>query len=149
MIARRGNDILLLLRSGTGYKDGEWGPPSGKVEPGESYTEAAIRELGEETGISVRPGDLRFLHVVERLSASGSPWVGLFLEVDVVGVEPVNREPHKHGAVQFFPRTALPDRTIDYVRHVLDAAQRGESHSEWRFLDAEDEVEIDTSSDRS
>ena len=36
VIARRRDDILLLLRSGTGYKDDGWGPPSGKVEPGET-----------------------------------------------------------------------------------------------------------------
>jgi len=141
VIARRGDDILLLLRSGTGYKDDEWGPPAGKVEPGESYTEAAIRELAEETGLPARPGDLHFLHVVERLSPSGTPWVGLFFEVDVGGVEPVNREPHKHGALQFFPTSALPDRTIDYVRHVLAGARRGDRYSEWRYPDAENDVD--------
>lgn len=136
VIARRGDEILLLLRSGTGYKDGEWGPPSGKVEPGETYTEAAVRELAEETGITMSPGDLHFLHAIERVRASGSNWLGLFFEVDVTGVNPVNQEPHKHSALSFFPTSALPDTTIDYVRHVVHAAPRGEGHSEWRDLDA-------------
>ena len=140
VIARRGDDILLLLRSGTGYKDDEWGPPSGKVEPGETYPEAAVRELAEETGMSVRPSDMRFLHAIERVPTSGSHWVGLFFEVDVASIEPVNREPHKHSALDFFPTSALPDRTVDYVRHVVDAARRGERYSEWRYPDAEDEV---------
>src|SRR5690606_272172 len=60
VLARRRDDVLLLLRSGTGYRDGEWGPPAGKVEPGETYAEAAARELAEETGIRVGPLDLRF-----------------------------------------------------------------------------------------
>jgi 8-oxo-dGTP diphosphatase len=140
VIARREDEILLLLRSGTGYKDGEWGPPSGKVEPGETYTEAAVRELAEETGICVRPCNVSFVHVIERVPASGSPWVGLFVEVDVAGAMPVNREPQKHSALRFFPATALPDRTVDYVRHVVDAVRRGEGHSEWRHPDADNDA---------
>ena len=34
VFVRRGDLLLLLLRDGTGYKDGEWGPPAGKVEVG-------------------------------------------------------------------------------------------------------------------
>ncbi len=136
-MARRQDDVLLLFRSGTGYKDGEWGPPSGKVEPGETYAAAAVRELAEETGIQVSPRDVRFLHVVERVPASGDHWVGLFFEVDVEGANPVNREPDKHSALQWFASSALPDRTVDYVRHVVDAAGRGERYSEWRDADAE------------
>jgi 8-oxo-dGTP diphosphatase len=37
VIVRKGSDVLLMLREGTGYKDGAWGLPSGKVEPGETY----------------------------------------------------------------------------------------------------------------
>jgi len=111
------------------------------VEPGETYTEAAVRELAEETGICVAPRDVRFLHAIERVPASGSHWIGLFFEVDVARVNPVNREPHKHSALQFFPTAALPDRTVDYIRHVVDAARRGEGHSEWRDLDAKDGLE--------
>ena len=129
---------MLLLRSGTGYKDGEWGPPSGKAEPGETYTEAAIRELAEETGIRVGRRDLRLVHAIERIPTSGSHWVGLFFEVDVASAKPVNREPHKHSALDFFPISTPPDRTVDYVRHVVDAVRRGERYSEWRYPEAED-----------
>jgi 8-oxo-dGTP diphosphatase len=122
--------------SGTGYKDGAWGPPSGKVEAGETYTEAAIRELGEETGICVRPCDILFLHAIERVPTSGGHWVGVFFAVDVAGSKPVNREPHKHSALHYFPISALPDRTVDYVRYVIDAVRRGERHSEWRYPEA-------------
>ena len=149
VIARRRDDILLLRRSGTGYKDDEWGPPGGKVEPGETYTEAAVRELAEETGICVAPRDVRFLHAIERVPAAGSHWIGLFFEVDVAGVNPVNREPHKHSALQFFPSSALPDRTVDYIRHVVVAARKGEGHSEWRDLDAEGGLETRLASPRA
>jgi 8-oxo-dGTP diphosphatase len=140
VIARRRDEILLLLRSGTGYKDDEWGPPSGRVEPSETYTQAAIRELAEETGLRVARRDLRFLHAIERVPPSGSHWVGMYFEADVGTAQPVNREPQKHRTLDFFPDSALPDRTVDYVRHVVDAAQRGELYSEWWDSDADAET---------
>ncbi len=140
VVVRRHNDVLLLLRSGTGYRDGEWGPPSGKVELGETYADAAVRELYEETGLLVAPDAIRFLHIVERIPSSGSPWLGVFVEVDLESAigTPVNREPRKHSTLQLFPISELPVGTIDYVRHVLDAVERGEHHSEWRYPASED-----------
>ena len=49
--------VLQLLRS-----DGKgWAVPGGKVEPGEEPTAAAVRELREETGVTVEPASLREL----------------------------------------------------------------------------------------
>jgi 8-oxo-dGTP pyrophosphatase MutT (NUDIX family) len=43
--------LLLQRRSDNGL----WGLPGGSVEPGESVTEAVVREVREETGLDVRP----------------------------------------------------------------------------------------------
>ena len=37
---------------------GEWAIPGGRVELGETMREAAVREIMEETGVSIRPGEL-------------------------------------------------------------------------------------------
>jgi 8-oxo-dGTP pyrophosphatase MutT (NUDIX family) len=44
-----GNTILLEKRRDCGW----WGLPGGKVEPGESLVDAAVREVLEETGLTV------------------------------------------------------------------------------------------------
>ena len=129
MIVRRGDEIAMLLRSGTGYKDNEWGPPSGKIEPGESYLDAAVRELAEECGLEVSRSDLRFMHVVERLE-EGPSWLGIFFE-STPSSPLTNREPHKHAALEWFRTDALPENTIGFIRHVLEAVDRGEHFSEW------------------
>ncbi|MGE6631663.1 HAD-IIA family hydrolase [Bacillus sp. NPDC077027] len=44
------SSVLLLQRA----DNGKWGIPSGHVEPGESIEEAIIREIKEETGLTVK-----------------------------------------------------------------------------------------------
>jgi ADP-ribose pyrophosphatase YjhB (NUDIX family) len=46
-----GEGVLLQRRSDNGL----WGLPGGGVEPGESVSEAVVREVREETGLEVRP----------------------------------------------------------------------------------------------
>jgi 8-oxo-dGTP diphosphatase len=42
---------VLLIRRGTPPRQGEWSLPGGRIEPGERAVDAALRELGEETGV--------------------------------------------------------------------------------------------------
>ena len=42
---------MLLLQRPTGT----WEPPAGRLQPGESFEEGAVRELYEETGMLVSP----------------------------------------------------------------------------------------------
>lgn len=58
LIEREGR--VLLVR-----EDGRWLLPGGEVEPGESHAEALIRELREETGLEISPGDLRAVTEVD------------------------------------------------------------------------------------
>ncbi|HEY3969392.1 MAG TPA: NUDIX domain-containing protein [Planctomycetaceae bacterium] len=50
IVRRDDGQVLLERRSDCGW----WGLPGGRVEPGESITEAAVREVFEETGLTVR-----------------------------------------------------------------------------------------------
>ena len=48
--------ILLTRRPEGAHMGGLWEFPGGKVENGESYSEALVRELNEELGIAVQKG---------------------------------------------------------------------------------------------
>jgi ADP-ribose pyrophosphatase YjhB (NUDIX family) len=47
---------LLLIQRGHAPAQGRWTLPGGRVEPGETPTEAVEREVLEETGLAVRAG---------------------------------------------------------------------------------------------
>jgi len=53
-----GRGRLLLIQRGHEPGAGLWSLPGGRVEPGETDAEALVREMEEETGLTVEPGRL-------------------------------------------------------------------------------------------
>lgn len=48
------DEQVLLIRRGTPPLQGEWSLPGGRIELGEKATDAALRELKEETNVDAR-----------------------------------------------------------------------------------------------
>lgn len=55
------NRVLMLQRNEKkeGHASGKWELPGGRIDPGETPFQAALREWAEETGIKVPPGKLK------------------------------------------------------------------------------------------
>lgn len=71
VIVRDGN-VLLLRRSARDFMGGVYELPSGRVELGEDLADALIREVKEETGLTVTE-ITRYLGSFDYASASGRP----------------------------------------------------------------------------
>ena len=55
----RGGRVLLFRASlASRSADHWWELPGGGIEPGEGYADAAVREIGEETGLEISPGQV-------------------------------------------------------------------------------------------
>ena len=57
-------DRVLLIRKKTGLGKGKINGPGGKLDPGETPVEAAVREVNEELHIRVEPGDCEEMGVL-------------------------------------------------------------------------------------
>lgn len=84
-IIRRQGRVLMVQRGRDPFA-GCWALPGGKVHEGESYTEALVREVGEETGLVVVPE--RLAGVAEEIDTSrGYHFVIIVSFVAVTGGE--------------------------------------------------------------
>lgn len=91
----RDGRVLVGLRRG-GPSTGTWSFAGGKVEPGESAEETALRELEEETGLrAVRPQLLPFSTIDE--VEPGTVFETRFVLLRWNGGEAAEPEPHKCG----------------------------------------------------
>lgn len=132
LVLKRDNQILLLKRQNTGYRDGEYGVVSGHVEAGESYTQATVREAKEEAGIDLDPASLYLVHAQHRKSAhDGSERVDLYFSADEWSGEIKNCEPNKCSELKWFDLDELPENTIPGVKIALEEMRRDQIYSEY------------------
>jgi len=88
-LVRQGNQILLVRRGRPPF-EGYWSLPGGSVELGERVEEAVIREVREETGLSVAVS--RFLGYADGIQHDSTGRVQyhhviLYFEAEVTGGE--------------------------------------------------------------
>ena len=124
------DEVLLQLR-----RDSKtWAPPSGGVEPGETVADTAIREVYEETGISVEP---------ERVVAvlSGRDYCVTYPNGDkmatvttVFRCRPLATEAPRVNDdesldIRYFPRDALPDNMLPRHRRIIALALQNDAET--------------------
>jgi len=113
----RENQILLLRRFNTGYRDGEYSVPAGHLDGNETVMAAATREAVEETGVRIEAGEIAFSSVMHR--NEGDERVDFFVHVRSWQGEPVNAETDKCDELRWTDVNDLPLNTIPYVRQAI------------------------------
>ena len=126
----REEQILLLRRFNTGFRDGEYTVPAGHLDGGETVMQAAIREAREETGVQIMESDMSFSTVMHRIE--GDERVDFFVQVHQWQGEPFNAEPEKCDDILWADLNGLPANTIPYVRRALENHLAGLRFDEYR-----------------
>lgn len=124
------NRVVLLQRSENAkFAQGMWDLPVGKSEPGEPITETAVRELFEETGLTVKPESLKVAHIIHGAWGVEAPngfLTVVFATHEWTG-EPENREPRKHSQVRWVDANTVPDAFVDTTGNALHQYLSGSS----------------------
>lgn len=111
---------ILLVRRGREPGRGLWSVPGGKVEPGESLQEAAVREVREETGLTVSIG--RELWTVDVPTGDGRMYeIHDFAATVVSGTLHAGDDADEAGWFTFeeLPQVPLVDTLFDHLQRAF------------------------------
>ncbi|MFE3206422.1 NUDIX domain-containing protein [Embleya sp. NPDC059237] len=119
---RDDDHVLLIERDWPPYK-GCWALPGGYLDPGESSLLAAVRELGEETGVQLTTVDLR---EIGSWDEPGRDPRGVFVTtayLALVSIDTAIEAGDDARAAAWFPLADLPDLAFDHADIVAAAVR--------------------------
>lgn len=125
-----GDTVLLLRRHNTGFGDGLYSMPGGKVDQGETAKHAIRREISEEVGLDIPQADFNLAHTFHRKGPEHEIIVLVF-KADITNMSaPINKEPEKHDDMQSFNINQLPENMIPAHKQALEYIKKGITYSE-------------------
>lgn len=111
--------ILLVKRKNTGFMDGYYATPGGHVDPHESITAAAVRELKEETDLETTESDLKLFRILQDENEGSRNYITFrFITTKWSGTPKIG-EPDKSADVGFFD-IKKPPKLSPYVKRDLE-----------------------------
>ena len=131
-LRNNGTEILVLKRKGTGFADGMWSVPAGRLDEGESLTAAALREAEEEVGLRVSQDDLSNPLIMHFRDARGERIFAFFVAKQWEG-EPENREPEKCECIEWRSMDDLGPQFLSHVELALTKILQGQTYCEVGF----------------
>ena len=135
VILMKDKKVAMVLRKNTGWMDGYFGLPAGKIEYHETFTAGAIREAKEESGVDISEQHMRVVHVVHRHAEESDgqfmDWVDVYFAVDKWLGEPHNAEPEKSEKLEWLDIENLPDNIVLPQRAALVEIAKGNAYSEY------------------
>lgn len=133
-IIQNDGQILLQHKSAGRFGEGKWNGTGGKIDPGETPLEAAIREVKEETSLNV--SDLRLHGVLNHFFGSKdmNSWqVYIYSTCNYTGTPTSSEE----GELKWFPHEEIPYHQMwQDDKHWLPILLKGrEFEGEFHFND--------------
>lgn len=133
LILKVEDNILWSKRKDTGYYDGYFSLPAGRVELNESIEHCIIREAEEEIGITIHEYELKLVHVMHRFETDGESMDCYFTTGKYKGTIE-NKEPNKCSELKWFNVNSPRDDRIPYVYRCVNNSLVGMTYSEIRNI---------------
>ena len=122
VLVEQDGKFLFLKRQNTGYRDGDFGMPSGHLEDDESLEECAIREVKEEIGIDL--ASATYLCVVH----THDDYLDFFFKAEHWEGEITNCEEDKCEELKWFSLEELPENITPEVKAGVETYLKGEHY---------------------
>lgn len=119
IIVNSAGEILIGKRTGSHAQ--KYSIPGGKVEMGETFEDAAIREIKEETDLNiVNPQVVAVTNNLETFRAEGIHYISIILLVKQFGGREKVMEPNKCEAWSWCDPKNLPEPHFDASKRGID-----------------------------
>jgi len=147
VVLRENDKFFALRRKNSSWKNGYYSLPAGRVEEKETFAEAAIREAYEESGVRIKPEDLRLYSVINRRKEKpDTDWLDMFFEATQWEGTPHIHEKDKFDHVGWFEKDQL--NQLPLIENQLDGlSDIDKSGISYRFVDLT-EVQVQNASYR-
>jgi len=122
VVVVKDDKILLGKRKGS-HGEGDYAFPGGHMEFGESIEGAAVREIKEETGLTVI--NVRFLRVMNFKHNSGKHYVDIGLVADWESGEPERLEPDRIEGWDWYDVDNLPSNLFEPCKSAIESYKTG------------------------
>ncbi|MGH3280082.1 MAG: hypothetical protein ACRDNW_13225 [Trebonia sp.] len=110
--------LLLGRRANTGYGDGAYEPPSGRLAERETLVEAAVWVAAVQVGIALDPARMTLAHVLHDVSGAGRMAFFLTQDFPATGglTGPAGGPGGSYSDFGWYPLADLPANMIDRAR---------------------------------
>jgi len=122
------NGMVLLMKQTT-ENGGKYTLVGGTIENDEFAKSSLIRESKEEADITLKPENLKLVHMLHKKKGPNTRVVLYFKSKNWKG-EPNALERKKFKKVEWFPLNKLPESMSPTVRHVFKRYKQGDAYSE-------------------